>query len=119
MDMYNQAFDIKAVTAELNQLDRLINNLNNLLSHIGNKKNCTAINNIVNLKEYYIDQSNKLLIYLNDIKMSINKLDGIAKDVFTYRYIDGLTWDKIEEKTHYSNAQLHRIHRKYLGCVRL
>ena len=32
MDMYNQAFDIKAVTAELNQLDRLINNLNNLLS---------------------------------------------------------------------------------------
>lgn len=50
-----------------------------------------------------------------NVAASVNALtDEIEKDILTYRYIKGYTWEQIAEELQYSVTNIHRIHRKAL-----
>ncbi len=45
--------------------------------------------------------------------------DSKQRTVLRMRYIDGLMWDEISEKTYYSESWLHKLHQKGLNAMGL
>lgn len=53
-----------------------------------------------------------------EIEDAIESLDGTARALMRYRYIEGLTWEEVCVKISYSWMQTHRIHAKALEQLR-
>ena len=57
---------------------------------------------------------------LDEIRRNIEMLcDEDEKDVLVYRYIKNMKWESICEKTHYKEAQIHRIHANALKSIKI
>lgn len=53
-----------------------------------------------------------------EIETAIESLDGTARTLMRFRYIEGLTWEEVCVKMSYSWRQTHRLHRKALEMLR-
>lgn len=62
------------------------------------------------LKEKYDQLLEKLCEAQLKIEERIDKLEPHERDLIRYRYIDGLKWKDVCEKTGYSQRQMFRIH---------
>ena len=45
--------------------------------------------------------------------------DSRRREVLQYRYIEGMTWEKVAQAMHYSTMQVSRIHADALAAVTL
>lgn len=62
----------------------------------------------------------ELKIVRQEIKETLNQLDDEnLKLLMEYRYIDGMTWERIAVKMHYSYMQICRLHGKALKTIML
>lgn len=61
-----------------------------------------------------IQKGLKEMVYIESV---INKIDERGKLLMRYRYIDGLTWEEIAVKMHYTWQHMHRIHSQCLKDV--
>ena len=62
----------------------------------------------------------ELQIVRQEIRETLNQLDDEnLKLLMEYRYIDGMTWERIAVKMHYSYMQICRLHGKALKTIML
>lgn len=54
----------------------------------------------------------RITIYTNVLDIIELIPDETEKELLTYRYLKGYTWEKISDMMQYSYAQVHRIHSK-------
>lgn len=47
-----------------------------------------------------------------EVEKAIDKLRPPYRMLLRYRYIDGLTWDQVSEKMHYSLRNVHRMRKE-------
>lgn len=52
------------------------------------------------------------------VETAIDSLEPVARMLFRYRYIDGLSWKKIGTKLNYSERQVHNLHGNALEKLR-
>ena len=62
------------------------------------------------LRELYRDKLDELVALQVSIEQAIDSLGPVERDLFRYRYIDGMEWHQVAAKIHYSWQQTHRIH---------
>ena len=62
------------------------------------------------VRDLYREKLDELVALQVRIEKAIDSLDPIERELFRYRYIDGLEWHQIEAKMHYSSTSVHRIH---------
>lgn len=73
-----------------------------------------AVTQLDSLKEIYTRKLREIEEELARIEREIERLEPIERRLVRYRYIDGLSWEKICVKLNYSWATLHRMHAKIL-----
>lgn len=62
----------------------------------------------------------ELQIVRQEIRAALNQLeDESLKLLMEYRYIDGMTWEQIAVKMHYSYMQICRLHGRALKTIML
>ena len=66
--------------------------------------------NLQPLREFYQKKLDELVALQVSIEKAIDSLGPVEREIFRYRYIDGLEWHQIVAKINYSWAQTHRIH---------
>lgn len=52
------------------------------------------------------------------VKKAIGELPEREKHLLTLRYIDGLIWEEVAEKMHYSYKHVHRLHNEALALIK-
>lgn len=70
------------------------------------------------LQEFYRKKREELTAELLAIETAIQALDAPARTLLRDYYINGLTWEAVAERNHYSEAQCHRIHADALIALR-
>lgn len=69
------------------------------------------------LQKLYTAKSVELADAMAEIEQLIEGLENRERTVMRYRYIDGLTWEKVCVAVNYSWKQTHRIHSKALNAI--
>ena len=72
--------------------------------------NSTEAQSNAALREFYRRKREELTAELLAIETAIQALDAPARTLLRDYYINGLTWEAVAERNHYSEAQCHRIH---------
>lgn len=62
------------------------------------------------IRTLYREKLDALVALQVSIERAIDALGPVEREIFRYRYIDGLEWHQIEAKMHYSSTSVHRIH---------
>lgn len=71
------------------------------------------------LKQEIIRQRYERIHIYEEIRKQIEGLkDETEREVLTYRYLCGFTWEEIAERMHYTFQHVHRIHREALTKFR-
>lgn len=70
------------------------------------------------LQAFYRKNLSELTEELLAIEIAIASLDAPARTLLRDYYINGLTWEAVAERNHYSEAQCHRIHADALIALR-
>lgn len=79
----------------------------------GNPKEDLAIKHM-ELLDHYRELEAELSAEQLAVERAIDSLPPKARALLRFYYVDGLTWDKVCEKMHYSWTQVHRIHGRAL-----
>jgi RNA polymerase sigma factor (sigma-70 family) len=58
----------------------------------------------------YEKQKADLLAAQLCIEQMIAGLETVERQIFRYRYLDGMYWEEISERVHYSLSHVHRFH---------
>lgn len=66
------------------------------------------------LRELYREKLDALVALQVSIEEAIDSLGPVERDLFRYRYIDGLEWHQVAARINYSWQQTHRIHKAAL-----
>lgn len=66
------------------------------------------------LQECYTKKLEELVTAQLEIERAITVLDPVERELVRMRYIDGLSWYKIQTRINYSEKQTHRIHARAL-----
>lgn len=75
-----------------------------------------CVQNIARLRRKLIKQMGEKTQLRQDIADWIDTVkDERLHLLLCYRYLDGLTWERIAENMHYSCKQIYRLHKKALG----
>lgn len=70
--------------------------------------------NLRPLRELYREKLDALVALQVSIENAIDSLGPVEREIFRYRYIDGLEWHQVCAKINYSWQQTHRIHKAAL-----
>lgn len=71
------------------------------------------------LKQQIINQRYERIRIYREIRREIEAMENeTEREVLTYRYLCGFTWEEIAERMHYSFQHIHRIHKKALTNFR-
>ena len=73
-------------------------------------KMLTGITKLLELQDRYNNKLYSLCIRQIEIEQSLETLSPTERRLMRYRYIDGLKWEAIARKMHYSWRQVHNIH---------
>lgn len=77
----------------------------------GGSRMSDAVEKIISLESEINECIDKLMSSRGEIEKAIKGLpNDTMRILMEYRYIDGLNWEKIAEKMHYSRMQVYRIH---------
>ena len=75
---------------------------------------------VLEIDEEINREIDELQIVRQEIRAALNQLeDESLKLLMEYRYIDGMTWERIAVKMHYSYMQICRLHGKALKTIML
>lgn len=66
------------------------------------------------LRKLYRKKLDELVALQVCIEQAIDSLEPVERELFRYRYIDGLEWHQVAAKIHYSWQSTHRIHAEAL-----
>lgn len=66
------------------------------------------------LRALYREKLDELVALQLSIEEAIETLGPVERDLFRYRYIDGMEWHQVCVKINYSWQQTHRIHKSAL-----
>ena len=97
-----QLRNYQAIKKEKCHIERLLRNLE---KQPGGEKE-----SLQKLRELYREKLDALVALQVSIEEAIDSLEPVERDIFRYRYIDGLEWHQITAKIHYSWTSTHRIH---------
>jgi len=84
----------------------------------GERKDFTDyIDKLIELQEHYSERAKIIFAEQIKIEMAIAAIDDpVSRLILGYRYIDGLDWQAISEKIHYSQVHtVYRLHPKALN----
>ncbi len=81
---------------------------------IENDKMAALMIKFEELEQRYNELLTDLLEKQRLVEESIQSLEPLERDIVRYRYIDGLSWYKIQQKTNYSTRTLFRKHGEIL-----
>lgn len=62
------------------------------------------------IRELYREKLDALVALQVSIEKAIDSLEPVERELFRYRYIDGLEWHQVAAKIHYSLQSTHRLH---------
>lgn len=75
---------------------------------------------VLEIEEEINQEIDELQIVRQEIRNTLNQLeDENLKLLMEYRYIDGMTWEQIAVKMHYSYMQICRLHGRALKTIML
>lgn len=75
---------------------------------------------VLEIDEEINREIDELQIVRQEIRATLNQLeDENLKLLMEYRYIDGMTWEQIAVKMHYSYMQICRLHGRALKTIML
>ena len=78
---------------------------------------CVTIMNRNGLENRLMDRVERLYELRNKIEDAMERLSSDQRLLLRYRYIEGMTWESVCVKMHYSWKQIHRIHAKILRIL--
>lgn len=108
---------------EVSQLRELATKITPTLSDMpkGNQtsdKVSEAVSKIADLEKEIDAEVDALVAIRNQIQAAIEAIqDDTLKTLLEYRYIDGLTWEKIAVKMNYSYMHVCRLHGKAINVI--
>lgn len=83
----------------------------NISQAANHRQLCDTTAKIQILEETIIQQRYYLVCCFENVKKCIDEVDDDTEQaILTYRYLRGMKWDEICDKTYYSWKQVHRIH---------
>jgi DNA-directed RNA polymerase specialized sigma24 family protein len=97
-----QLRNYQAIKKEICHIERLLRNLE--------KQPEIERESLRQLRELYRGKLDALVALQVSIEEAIDSLDTVEREIFRYRYIDGLEWHQVAAKIHYSWTNTHRIH---------
>ncbi len=71
------------------------------------------------LRDYYSAKEIQLLDRIIAVEYAIADLPVRYRTIMRLHYIDGLTWEAVADKTHYSERHVKRLHREALRKMSL
>ena len=71
----------------------------------------------IDLQERYRAKIEELAARQLEVEKAIDALLPPHRMLLRYRYIDGLTWEQVSDRIHYSWRQTHRLHREALQML--
>lgn len=71
----------------------------------------------VALENLYVKKLDEICQHKRCVEELIATLHGEELDVMKWRYINGLTWEKVAEAMSYSYTNVHRLHNKALKSL--
>lgn len=78
----------------------------------------SAVDHICEIEEEINRDIDELVMIREQVQKAIHSVkDQTLETLLEYRYIDGLTWEELAEKMHYSYQWVCRLHGKALECV--
>ena len=80
------------------------------------RKTLTALD--YDIDELYLPKKTALLRELERIEQAIETLGPTERTLMRLRYIEGLSWQEVCDRIHYSWQQTHRIHANALIKLR-
>ena len=76
------------------------------------------MDHICEIEEEINRDIDELVMIREQVQKAIHSVkDQTLETLLEYRYIDGLTWEELAEKMHYSYQWVCRLHGKALECV--
>ena len=82
----------------------------------GNRQEDLIVKHI-DLQDRYKAKIEELAARQIEVEKAIDALRPPHRMLLRYRYIDGLTWEQVSERIHYSWRQTHRLHREALQML--
>ena len=82
----------------------------------GNRQEDLIVKHI-DLQDRYKAKIEELAARQLEVEKAIDALRPPHRMLLRYRYIDGLTWEQVSERLHYSWSQTHRLHREALQML--
>lgn len=80
----------------------------------------TAISRILDIEREIDEEVDRLAALRDRIEGAVRRVAGEPlRELLRYRYIDGLTWEQVAEKMHYSYAHIFRMHEQALRQIML
>ena len=78
----------------------------------------SAVDHICEIEEEINRDIDELVVIREQVQKAIHSVkDQTLETLLEYRYIDGLIWEELAEKMHYSYQWVCRLHGKALECV--
>lgn len=80
----------------------------------------SCVERMLLIEEEIDAQVTRLVCLRRTIELYIETVpDERQRDLLRYRYIDGLTWERVADAMHYSTMQISRLHAKALAALAL
>ncbi|MFR8003809.1 MAG: hypothetical protein ACLU62_12970 [Hydrogeniiclostridium sp.] len=78
----------------------------------------SAVDHICEIEEEINRDIDELVVIREQVQKAIRSVkDQTLETLLEYRYIDGLTWEDLAEKMHYSYQWVCKLHGKALECI--
>ena len=86
----------------------------------GGDRVASCVERMLLVEEEIDEQVCRLVCLRRTIERYIETVpDERQRDLLRYRYIDGLTWERVADAMHYSTMQINRLHAKALTAMAL
>ena len=74
----------------------------------------SRVSELINLRELYERKLDEISAAMLAIENAIEGLEPVERTLLRYRYIYGMTWEKVSVAMNYSWRQTHKIHARAL-----
>ncbi len=86
-------------------------------SSFDNNKMAKIVEKLLALQDLYSKKLSDSCAAQLEVESYISSLPEREQRLMRYRYIEGLTWEQVADKMHYSSKQIRRIHNATLDSM--